>query len=110
GAGPVGFAAGDPQANAFPGAFLLASFVANGSAFLAFSTLAEKRGLTARQGRKSIYYLAGIAEGFETVAFMIAVCLFPTAFPILAIIFAILCWLSAVGRLVLGWTLLATVL
>ena len=108
---PLGFAAWDPHANAFPAAFLLASFVANGSAFQAFSTLAEKRGLiTARQGRKSIYYLAGIAEGFETVAFMIAVCLLPTAFPILAIIFAILCWLSAVGRLVLGWTLLATVL
>ena len=105
---PLGFAAWDPQANAFPAAFLLASFVANGSAFLAFSTLAEKRGLiTARQGRKSIYYLAGIAEGFETVAFMIAVCLFPSAFPILAIVFAILCWISAVGRLVLGWTLLA---
>ena len=105
---PLGFAAWDPHANAFPAAFLLASFVANGSAFQAFSTLAEKRGLiTARQGRKSIYYLAGIAEGFETVAFMIAVCLLPTAFPILAIIFAILCWLSAVGRLVLGWKLLA---
>jgi hypothetical protein len=52
---PLGFAAWDPHANAFPAAFLLASFVANGSAFLAFSTMAEKRGLmTARQGRKSI--------------------------------------------------------
>jgi hypothetical protein len=38
---------------------------------------------------------------------MIAACLFPTAFPILAIIFAIVCWISAIGRLVLGWTLLA---
>src|SRR5712691_10771804 len=57
---------------------LLASFVANGSAFLAFSTIAEKRGIvTTRQGQKSIYYLAGIAEGFETIAFMIAFCLFP---------------------------------
>jgi hypothetical protein len=70
--------------------------------------LAEKRGIkTSRQGQKSIYYLAGIAEGFETIAFMIAFCLFPTAFPILAIIFATLCWISAAGRLVLGWKLLA---
>ena len=105
---PLGFAAWSPQANAFPAAFLLASYVANGSAFLAFSTLAEKRGIiTTRQGRKSIYYLAGIAEGFETIAFMIAFCLFPNAFPILAIIFATICWISAVGRLVLGWKLLA---
>jgi phosphatidylglycerophosphate synthase len=105
---PLGFAAWSPHANAFPAAFLLASFVANGSAFLAFSTIAEKRGIaTTRQGQKSIYYLAGIAEGFETIAFMIAFCLFPSAFPILAIIFATVCWISAVGRLVLGWKLLA---
>jgi hypothetical protein len=96
------------RANAFAAAFLLASFVANGSAFLAFSIMAEKRGITTtRQGQKSIYYLAGIAEGFETIAFMIAFCLFPTAFPILAIIFATLCWISALSRLVLGWKLLA---
>ena len=105
---PLGFAAWSPHANAFAAALLLASFVANGSAFLAFSTLAEKRGIkTTRQGQKSVYYLSGIAEGFETIAFMIAFCLFPTAFPILAIIFATLCWISAVGHLVLGWTLLA---
>jgi len=105
---PLGFAAWSPHANAFPAAFLLASFVANGSAFLAFSTIAEKRGtVTTRQGQKSIYYVAGIAEGFETIAFMIAFCLFPSAFPILAMIFATVCWISAVGRLVLGWRLLA---
>jgi phosphatidylglycerophosphate synthase len=105
---PLGFAAWSPQANAFAAAFLLASYVANGSAFLAFSTMAEKRGIkTARQGQKSIYYLAGLAEGFETIAFMMAFCLFPTAFPILAIIFATICWISAAGRLILGWKLLA---
>ena len=81
---PLGFAAWSPHANAFAAAFLLASFVANGSAFLAFSIMAEKRGITTtRQGQKSIYYLAGIAEGFETIAFMIAFCVFPGAFPFL---------------------------
>ena len=34
---PLGFAAWNPDSNALPAAFLLASFVANGSAFLAFS-------------------------------------------------------------------------
>ena len=104
---PLGFAAWRPDANAFPAAFLLASFVANGSAFLAFSILAEKRGMrTTGQGHKSIYYLAGIAEGFETIVFMGAFCLFPSSFTILALIFATLCWISAVGRLALGWKLL----
>jgi phosphatidylglycerophosphate synthase len=104
---PLGFAVWRPETNALPAAFLLASFVANGSAFLAFSILAEKRGMkTTRQGQKSIYYPAGTAEGFETIAFMAAFCLFPTHFPILALIFAALCWISAVCRLVLGWKLL----
>src|SRR5262245_63107058 len=37
---PLGSAAWDPHANAFPAAFPLASSVPNGSAFQAFSTLA----------------------------------------------------------------------
>jgi phosphatidylglycerophosphate synthase len=106
---PLGFAAWNPPANALPAAFLLAGFVANGSAFLAFSIMAERRGLTtAQQGRKSIYYLAGLAEGFETIAFMIAFCVFPDMFAVLAAIFATLCWVSAVGRLILGWQLLTS--
>jgi phosphatidylglycerophosphate synthase len=105
---PLGFAAWSAPTNALPAAFLLASFVANGSAFLAFSIMAERRGLeTARQGQKSIYYLAGLAEGFETIAFMTAFCLFPAQFPVLAMIFGMLCFVSAAGRLVLGWKLLA---
>jgi phosphatidylglycerophosphate synthase len=80
---PLGFAIWSPHTNALPAALLLASFVANGSAFLAFSIMAERRGMiTTRQGQKSIYYLAGIAEGFETIAFMIAFCLFSSSFPI----------------------------
>jgi hypothetical protein len=62
---------------------------------------------TADQGRKSIYYLAGLAEGFETIAFMVAVCLFPAAFALLATIFAVLCCLSAAARVVMGWKLLS---
>lgn len=105
---PLGFAAWSPYANALPAAFLLASFVANGSAFLAFSTMAEKHGLvTDRQGQKSIYYLAGLMEGFETIAFMTAFCLFPAQFAVLATVFGGLCWISAAARLVLGWRLLA---
>jgi phosphatidylglycerophosphate synthase len=103
---PLGFAVHAP-ANALPAAILLASYLANGGAFLAFSVLAQKRGLaTAAQGEKSIYYLAGLAEGAETVIFIVAACLFPAAFPLLASAFAALCLMSAGARLVLGWMLL----
>jgi phosphatidylglycerophosphate synthase len=104
---PLGFAIWNPVTNALPAAILLATYVANGTAFLAFAVMAQKRGLeTFAQGDKSIYYLAGLAEGTETVIFMIAVCLLPAAFPAFAIIFAMLCFVSAVGRIVLAWTML----
>ena len=106
---PLAFAWWNEAANALPAAFLLASFLANGSAFLAFSTLAEKRGLNPRalQAGRSIYYLAGLMEGFETIVFMAAVCIVPTAFPLLATIFAILCLVSAASRVFLAWKLLS---
>ena len=48
---PLGFAAWNPDSNALPAAFLLASFVANGSAFLAFSIMAERRGIVTTMAR-----------------------------------------------------------
>jgi phosphatidylglycerophosphate synthase len=105
---PLAFAVWSPSENALAASLLLASYLANGSAFLAFSIVAEKRGLTtAARGQKSIYYLAGLAEGFETIAFMVAVCVFPAAFALLAMIFAVLCAVSAAARIVLGWKLLS---
>jgi len=107
GAIPLAFAIHNAHANALPAAFLLASFLANGTAFLAFSIMAERRELTTtRHGPKSIYYLAGIAEGFETIVFVAVSCVWPVSFPHLAIAFAILCFISAAGRLVLAWRML----
>jgi hypothetical protein len=47
---------------------LLVSFIGTGSSFLAFSALAEKRGLTdtALPG-KSFYFLGGLTEATETI-------------------------------------------
>jgi hypothetical protein len=78
---PLAFAIHDPRANALAATLLLASYLANGSAFLAFSIMAERRRLTImRHGLKSLYYLAGLAEGFETIVFMAAFCLWPEWF------------------------------
>ncbi len=105
---PLAFAMLNPYQNALPAAGLIASFYANGSVFLAFAILAGKRGLeTKLQGEKSIHYLAGLAEGAETIAVFVAFCLFPQAFPWLAGLFALVCYLSAAARLILAWRALA---
>ena len=101
---PLGFVLADPTVNAMPGAVLIASFVLSGTSFLAFSTIAAKRGLTgADYPQKGIYYLGGLTEGFETIAAFIAFALFPQAFPVLAYIFAAACTITGVTRYAAGW-------
>lgn len=104
GAVPLAFALADQYRNALPAVLLLASFYANGAAFLAYSALAARRGIeSSAQGRKSITYLAGLAEGFETIVVFLLMCLVPSWFPWLAIGFAMLCFASAAGRILAGW-------
>ena len=98
---PTAFILANPDQNAVAGGLLLFSFYANGSTFLAFAILAEKLGIeTDAQGSKSLYYLGGLAEGTETVLVFCLMCLFPDAFAILAILFAVMCYISSVARVV----------
>jgi phosphatidylglycerophosphate synthase len=95
---PLGFGIADP-ANAVPAMVLLASFLLSGSSFLAFATLAAKRGLsTEARGRKSFYYAGGLAEGTETIAAFTLACLVPSWFTVIAYVFAALCLITAIGR------------
>jgi phosphatidylglycerophosphate synthase len=101
---PLAFAVHHPDRNALAAATLLAAFLANGAAFLAYAVMAAKRGVTTTaQGSKSIYYAAGLAEGAETIAVFVACCLWPQAFPVIALGFAAVCLTSAVARMVIGW-------
>ena len=89
---PLAFAVYDPGSNALAASALLAAFLVNGSVFLAYAATAAKRGLTTTaQGHKSIYYVAGLAEGAETIVVFIACCLWPVAFPVIAYGFATVC-------------------
>lgn len=99
----VGFALADPAA--LPAAlFLLLSFVATGTTFLAHAILAAKRGLSdARRGPKSFYYLGGLTEGTETLLFFLLACLLPQHFALMAWIFAGLCAVTALGRVLVAW-------
>ena len=103
GAIPLGFVLADPQANAVAGAVLLFSFYANGSSFLAYAVLAEKRGLqTAVRGGKSLFFTTGLAEATETIAVFAAFCLFPGWFAGIAYVFAAVCFHTAFSRILLA--------
>jgi phosphatidylglycerophosphate synthase len=100
----LGFALAEPAENSLAAAYLIFSFVATGSTFLAYAVMAERRALSdTRLPNKGIYYLGGLAEGTETIAFFILACLLPTAFPVLAWIFGTLCLVSAATRLLYGY-------
>ena len=103
---PLGFALMDPSRNALPAALLLASFVGTGSSFLAFSVIAGRQGITAKDyPGKGIAYLGGLTEGAETILFFVAICLWPTAFPLLACIFATAATITTIARWIMGWRL-----
>ena len=101
---PLGFALADPAANALPAAVLLTGFVGTGSSFLAFAAVAhpEDRSSSAYPG-KGIFYLGGLTEGAETIAFFVVVCLWPGWFPALALVFAAACFLTTLARWREGW-------
>ena len=85
-------------------AFLIFSFIGTSSSFLAYSVFAEKRKLdTAKKQRKSIAYLGGLTEGFETILCFTAMLFFPSFFPLLAYLFGSLCWLTAFTRVATAW-------
>ncbi|WP_368185219.1 CDP-alcohol phosphatidyltransferase family protein [Aestuariibius sp. HNIBRBA575] len=100
GAIPLGFVLFDPASNGAAGAFLLTSFYFNGASFLGYAILAEKHEMsTSAQGVKSLYYSNGLLEGTETIAFFVALCLWPGAFVPLAVLFGLACFVTATLRL-----------
>jgi phosphatidylglycerophosphate synthase len=101
---PLGFALLDPTRNALPAAALIAAFIGTGSSFLAFASIAAKRGITSEQyPKKGIFYLGGLTEGAETITVFVAMCLWPHAFWWLAWGYAAACLLTTALRWRMGW-------
>jgi phosphatidylglycerophosphate synthase len=95
---PLGFAFFTQENMAFA-LILVASFTLTGVSFLAFAVVAAERGLkTEAHGRKSFFYSTGLAEGGETIAVFILMCLLPGRFPEIATIYAVLCAVTVVQR------------
>jgi phosphatidylglycerophosphate synthase len=96
---PLGFALASPSDNALAAAALLGSFLLTCSSFLAYAALAAQTGVGAEPDRpKSFFYSRGLMEGTETIAFFIAMMLWPSRFTLLAWVFAALCVLTALQR------------
>ena len=105
---PLAFAISNPSSHALSAAALLAAFIGTGSSFLAFAVLAERQGLSSASfPRKGLFYLGGLTEAGETLIIFCARCLWPSAFPLLAWLFAGLCCITIVSRLVTGWRVLS---
>ena len=99
-----GFALMNPVDNALAASFLIFSFMGTGSSFLAFAIMAEKRKIERLEyGRKSLYFLGGLAEGTETIVFLILICLFPSYFAIMAYTFGGICWITTATRIYAGY-------
>ena len=99
---PVAFAWMDP-ANQMPALILVASFTLTAAGFLAFAAIAARHtSIDSAHGPKAFIYSTGLMEGGETIAFFVLFCLFPAFFPTLAIVFAALCLLTVMQRMVLA--------
>jgi phosphatidylglycerophosphate synthase len=99
---PLSFMLHSPD-TAFAAAILLSSFAMSMTVFLAFAVMAEKRGASSTaQGKKSFFYLAGLAEGTETIAFFAFVMVYPMYFTPAALIFAAIVYISVLGRLMVS--------
>ncbi len=100
---PLAFGIVDP-ANLLPALALVAAFTITGISFLAFAVTAAEQGAeTSAHGEKSFFYSTGIAEGGETIAFFLIMCLLPMHFSTLAYVFAGLCVVTVLQRTVLAW-------
>lgn len=100
---PVGFAIA-AEGNQFPALVLVASFALTGTSFLAFATMAAKRGLeTSAHGRKSFFYNTGLAEGTETILTFVLMVIMPHWFGVIAMVYAGLCLLTVIQRSIIAW-------
>ncbi len=100
---PLGFAIYSPEDYALASAFVIFSFVCTGSSFLSFAIIAEKRKLRSHAfPKKSFYYLGGLTEASETIAFFLLSCIFPEFYATFAFIFAGLSLFTAGMRIWFG--------
>ena len=90
-----GFALAQPE-NAVWAAGLLFAFIGTCSSFLAYNAL--HNGKSHDPEGRSLYFLAGLTEGTETILFFLSMLIWPHLFAILAIVFSVLCHITTFSR------------
>jgi len=101
------FAMSNPEKNSLVSVFLVFSFVGTGTSFLAFAAIVNRYDLLLKKRiQKAFFYMRGFVEGTETILFFVIVCFFPDYFPVFALIFGILCWITVFGRIGYAYYLL----
>jgi phosphatidylglycerophosphate synthase len=101
---PFGFLLADPLHHGVAAGLLMLTFMGSGATFLAFAVMAAKRGIeNPAYPNKSLHYLGGLTEGFETIVVFVLLCLLPQWFNLIAYVFATLCWITALSRLYAGY-------
>ncbi len=90
----------------WPFLLVLLTYYVNGTAFLAFSSIAERTGRTIEDGR-SLSFLGGLAEGAETIAVHSLWLLLPAIAWQIALAWAAVVALSAAQRIVAGYRALS---
>lgn len=104
------FVCAEPDKNAIAGSFLMLSFMGTGGSFLAFAIMANKQGIDSpKYPQKSLHYMGGLAEGFETILVLCLFCLLPQYFVLIASVFAVICWITALIRIFWGYNTLRAI-
>ena len=85
--------------NSYSICFLLLSFVATQSTFLASAWLLEKNKIfISKKNAKSFFYIGGITEGFETIICFSLMLLFNNFIDLISYCFGTLCWITFIFR------------
>ncbi len=98
----VGTASTSPSWTWLPFAAVLLAYYVNGTAFLAFSSIAERTGHRLDDGR-SLSFFGGVAEGAETILVHSLWLLLPLQAPLIACVWAGVVGFSALHRVVVGY-------
>ena len=81
---------------------LLSAYYVSGTAFLALSSLLERRGTTIAADGRSLRFVGGLAEGTETVVVYALLCLLPDRAELLVWVFTAAVAVTAAQRITLG--------
>ena len=98
-----GFALANP-AHALVAAFLLFAFSASSSTLLAYAVIAYKSNSKDKfEFSQSPFYLGGLAQGFEKLVALVALCLLPWLFLPIAFLLGVLCLFKACSIIVTAY-------